>query len=303
MACSTPHRWRWIRRSLLFFYTAALALPPGMARAQQGTSHAGAAARHPIVIAGGVHPGPAVATPPARAGVPLAIPRTGSGARWPTWPANASRFASGPRVMRGVQPGVVFLPQSSFRPVFEARSFFEPFFFSALFPGSFGYPGSVSQFGGMPLGFGLWPACDSAGTPGMFWTVGPCFGVGTYSEELAPGFPSEYLLGTGPPVYAPPLIFIEAAPATGPAAEQNPSAPSPAPTMLLYMTDGKTIAAADWWVAHGRLQYITDSGAKGVMDLSQLDLEQTIKQNQTRGLEFHLRFTPPSERYAPSERP
>jgi hypothetical protein len=39
------------------------------------------------------------------------------------------------------------------------------------------------------------------------------------------------------------------------------------------------------------------------MDLSKLDLEQTIKQNETRGLEFHLKFTPPSDRYSPSEHP
>lgn len=198
-----------------------------------------------------------------------------------------------------------FPQQDSLGAIFETPSFFEPFFFSAPFPGSFGYAGSVSQLGGMPLGFGLWPACDSAGMPGVFWTVGPCFGEGTYSQELTAGLSNEYLLGTAPPpAYIMPLTFlVETGPAPGQVAEQNPSAPTPPPTMLLYLTDGRTIAAADWWVAHGRLQYVTDAGTTGSVDLSQLDLEQTIKQNQTRGLEFHLKFTPPSDRYAPSERP
>lgn len=278
----TSQPWRSIRRSLLFLSAAALLSTPGRARAQQSAGHAGAAVGHPVRIAGGARPGPGAATRPARVGVPVTMPR----------------------VARGVQPVRVFSLQNSFRSIFAVPSFSEPFFFGAPFPSGFGYAGSVSQFGGMPLGFGLWPACDSAGTPGVFWTVGPCFGVGFYSEKLTAGLGTEYLLGTAPPpVYILPLIFLETQPEAGPPAEQNPSAPSPAPTMLLYLTDGRTVAATDWWIAHGRLQYVTDSGAQDSVDLSQLDLEQTIKQNQTRGLHFHLRFTPPSERYAPSERP
>ncbi len=131
--------------------------------------------------------------------------------------------------------------------------------------------------------------------PGVFWTVGPCFGIGDYPTE-SEATQNEYLPGTTPPsTYFLPLFFAET-PESGPAPQQNAGAPAPAPTMLLYLTDGSTIAASDWWVTLGRLQYITTSGTKGSMDLSQLDLEQTIKQNETRGLQFHLRFTPPSER-------
>jgi hypothetical protein len=73
--------------------------------------------------------------------------------------------------------------------------------------------------------------------------------------------------------------------------------------MILYLTDGRTVTATDWWVVHGRLHYITDSGEIVTADLSELDLEQTIKQNQKRGLEFHLKFVAPSDRYPPLERP
>jgi hypothetical protein len=73
--------------------------------------------------------------------------------------------------------------------------------------------------------------------------------------------------------------------------------------MVPYLTNGSSIAAEDWWVAHGRLQYITDSGTNRVIDLSQLDLERTITQNQKRSLQFHLKFTPPSDAYPPADRP
>jgi len=290
MARLTPKGWRWNRGSVLFL-AAALALTPGMARAQQSASHAGTVARHPVVITSGVHSRPAVATPSGRVVVPQAMPRTTLRLRWSTKP---ERFASAPSVTNSGQPVRGFPEGDSFQPFFEAPTSFEPFFLGAPFPGGFG---SVPHFDRTPMGFGLWPACDSAGTPGAFWTAGPCFGIGAYSEELAPVASNEYPLGAAPPPgYIFPLIFLATQPAPGPSAGQNPVAPAPAPTMLLYLTDGKTFAAADWWVTHGRLQYVTDSGAKGSMDLSQLDLEQTIKQNETRGLEFHLKFTPPSDR-------
>lgn len=281
MAGSTPHGWCWVRRSLIFVSAATAVFTLGTARAQQSASHAGAAAGHSGRIAAGAHPGPVTATPPARASVPVAAPRTVSSRRWPR--------AAGQSVR------VVTL-QNSFRPVARTPIFFEPFSFGEPFGAGFGMAGSVSRFDRTPLGFGLWPACDSAGTPGVFWTVGPCFGMGDYTAESAASAGNGYLLGTAPPsAYILPLIFAEAE-APSPAAEENPSAAAPAPTMLLYLTDGRTIAATDWWVAHGRLQYVTDSGAKDSVDLSHLDLEQTIKQNETRGLIFHLRFTPPSER-------
>jgi len=288
----TPKGWRWDRRTLLFLAAAPLALTPSMARAQQTATHATPPARHAVVMMSPAHPRPAAVRPSARVVVPQATPRTGLRLRWST---NPGRSASEPPVASEVQPVWALPDRNAFQPFFAAPTSFEPFFFGAPFPGGFG---SASHSDGLPMGFGLWPACDSAGTPGVFWTVGPCFGVGAYSEELAPVATSEYPLGTAPPSgYIFPLIFLATQPAPGPAAQQNPSAPAPAPTMLLYLADGKTISASDWWVAHGRLQYVTDSGAKGAMELSQLDLEQTIRQNESRGLEFHLKFTPPSDRH------
>ena len=276
MAHWTPKRQNWIRRLLLFLGAAALTLAPGIARAQQSGAHAW----HPSPIVNSVRP--TVVRVPVRTSV--------------AWPASAGRFASAPRVAGSVQPVRILTTRSSLRPISGAPLFFRPFSFGSGFAGGFSHADSASQPGGMPLGFGLWPACDSAGVPGLFWSVGPCFGIGDYSAESAAATANASSLGSAQPsTYLLPLLFAEE-PQSAAAPQQNPSAAAPAATMLLYLTDGGTIAASDWWVARGRLQYITTASTTGSMDLSQLDLEQTIKQNETRGLEFHLKFTAPSDR-------
>ncbi len=295
MVSSTPNIRGLILRSLVFLSatTAALALAPGMTSAQQTPGHSVAAPRHPVVIARGVYRPPAFASRPARASVPVAMARSVTPSR-PAYPVHLARPVGIPRV---IDLGAQVAERNSFRAIFfEAPRFIAPFFFSASLPRSFGLAGSVSRFGGMPLGFGLWPACDSAATPGRFWTVGPCFGLGSYSAELTP-MPAQ------PAPYIPPLTLFEGQPSSGPSAAQPPSAPAPPATMILYLKDGKTIAATDWWVALGRLRYITDSGQTGAVDVMQLDLERTNKENQKRGLDFRLKFTPPSDLYPPSIRP
>jgi len=277
MAHLTPKQQNWIRRSLLFVGVVALILAPGAARSQQSAAHAW----HPSPIVNSVRP--TVVRVPVRTSVAL--------------PASAGRFAGTPRVMRIVQPTRILTMRSSLRPISGAPIFFRPFSFGAGFAGGFGfgYAGPASQSGEVPLGFGLWPACDSANVPGVFWSVGPCFGIGDYSASAAAAGNAYSSGGAPPATYLLPLFFAEE-PRPAAAPQQNPSAAAPAATMLLYLTGGSTIAASDWWVARGRLQYITTAGTTGSMDLSQLDLEQTIKQNETRGLEFHLKFTAPADR-------
>jgi hypothetical protein len=285
MALSTPRRSCSAGRSLLFFCAAMMVLAPPATQAQQAANHTGATVAHPR---------PIIVTPPARPAAPVATPRVAT----PGYPAIAGRFTSTPRVMRGGQLATVrvIVPRNSAPSFFRTPLFFRPFYFGAPFIGSLGVAGSISQPGGMPLGFGLWPACDSAGTPGVFWTVGPCFGIGDYSAESAAGVASAYSRGAAPlSADLFPLIVPEQEP-SGAAAENTPNATTPAPAMVLYFTNGQSIAATDWWVTLGRLQYVTESGTTSSVDVSQLDIEQTIKKNQTRGLEFHLRFTPPSER-------
>jgi len=290
MNCSTPAQRQRFPQLLPYLAAAALTLAPAMARAQQPVSHPAPPARHPIVMMTPPRTAPTLMQPAVRTGAPFAAPRAGVPLRWLLSP---SRFPGTPPVATGAKAlGRLSAPDLS-ESILEAPGFFQPFFLSAPFPGEFGFALGSER---LPLGFGLWPACDSASNPGVFWTVGPCFGIGSYSEELAPVVQSEYPLGFASiSGYVFPTIFLATQP-SGAAAQPAPGALAPPPTMILYFTDGKTVPAADWWVVHGRLQYVTDTGAAGVIDLSQLDLEQTIKQNETRGLQFHLRFTPPVER-------
>ena len=289
MVCSTPNRRGLVLRSVfLSAIAAALALTPRTTSTQQIADRSVAAPRHPVVIARGAYQPPASASPPVRAIVPMTMVRPVAPSR-PVYPVHLARPLG---VSRVIDPGAHTAERNSFRATFEPR-FVAPFFFSAPFAG---LAGSVSQFGGMPLGFGLWPACDSAATPGRYWTVGPCFGLGSYSAELTPT-PAQ------PALYIPSLTLFESRPSSGPAAAQPPSAPAPPATMVLYLKDGRTITATDWWVTLGRLQYISDSGQTGAVDVMQLDLERTNKENQKRGLTFRLKFTPPSDLYPPSIRP
>jgi hypothetical protein len=288
MARSTMERSRWPQRTLLFLAApalalAALTLTPQTTSAQQHPVHPGGRTWRSTGVAAGGRP---ASTSPMRVTVPVSVPRAGIAARWTT---SAPRLANSPLLARAG----VSTPYNSSRPI-GARPFARPFFFGRVFPDGFGYGGFASESRELPLGFGLWPACDSAATPGVFWTVGPCFGIGDYSAGQAASAGNEYGVA-GAPSYLPPAFLLEGQEA-GQSAQQNPGTGAPTPAMVLYLTNGSTIAATDWWVAHGRLQYITDSGTNGSIDLSQLDLEQTITQNEKRGLQFHLKFTPPSER-------
>ena len=261
MVRSTPERRHLIRVFSALVSTGLLTLAPSALPAQQNTAHPAPVTTHPNVT----RPAPIAARPVMQ----------------PPVPRTARRVYSGPSTP----------PQGQARQ-FSRAFLSRPFFLGGAFVG-FGRDGSFSRPSNLPLGFGLWPACDSAGVPGVFWSVGPCFGIGDYSAESAAA--NAYPPGTAPPSgYLLPLFFGEEPPPASAAPSAN--APAPVSTAVLYRTNGTAITASDWWVAHGRLQYISDSGAAGSMDLSQLDLEQTIKQNETRGLEFHLRFTAPADR-------
>jgi len=276
MVRSTPERRHLIRVFSALLSTGLLTLAPGALRAQQNTAHPAPVTTHPNV--------PRSAPIMARPVMQPHVPRT---ARPGAWPSGSGRFSTARRVYSGPSTP----PQGQARQ-FSRAFLSRPFFLGGAFVG-FGRDGSFSRPSNLPLGFGLWPACDSAGVPSVFWSVGPCFGIGDYSAESAAA--NAYPPGTAPPSgYLLPLFFGEEPPPASAAPSAN--APAPVSTAVLYRTNGTAITASDWWVAHGRLQYISDSGSAGSMDLSQLDLEQTITQNETRGLEFHLRFTAPADR-------
>jgi hypothetical protein len=158
----------------------------------------------------------------------------------------------------------------------------------------------------LPLGFGMWPACDSASIPGRFWSAGPCFGVEDY-QSLATNYQNQQVAEGAPQYYRPSLEFIiqpEEAPSSTTA---KPSQPENKPNMVVCLTNGNQTEVSDWWVTNGRFYFIPINGPSNgtvnpsnaktqTVDLDALDLQKTIEENEKRGRTFILNFTPPDER-------
>ena len=93
-------------------------------------------------------------------------------------------------------------------------------------------------------------------------------------------------------------------------APQNSSQVSnatPRPYVVIFLRDGSSYAVSDYWLAGGKLHYITSYGGENSVDLNQLDLQRTVNDNATRGVEFTLRPTPganpPSDQQPPQPAP
>ena len=56
----------------------------------------------------------------------------------------------------------------------------------------------------------------------------------------------------------------------------------------LYLKSGGVFEATIYWIANGRLNYVTDNGAVITVDIDQLDLQRTISENAKRGVPFTL---------------
>ncbi|MGA9885667.1 MAG: hypothetical protein WBQ34_18265 [Candidatus Acidiferrales bacterium] len=173
------------------------------------------------------------------------------------------------------------------------RGYFNSFLFGGDYVNGFGYWEAAANYQTLPLGFGLWPACDSAAIPGRFWTIGPCAGIGDY-QAVTPATENEY---TAQQYFQTPLEIIEEPqPAAPPSTQKPPLAPAQKQNMLVCLTNGLNTEVSDWWVAEGRFYFIPVHGKAESVDLGALDLQKTIEENEKRGRTFILNFTPPSER-------
>jgi hypothetical protein len=72
------------------------------------------------------------------------------------------------------------------------------------------------------------------------------------------------------------------------------------PTVLIYLSDGTTYAATDYWLADGRLHYYVNYGGESSVDMSQVDLQRTVNENSKRGVRFSLKPNRESSDTAPS---
>jgi hypothetical protein len=66
------------------------------------------------------------------------------------------------------------------------------------------------------------------------------------------------------------------------------------PTVLLYLKDGTTYAASDYWLQDGVLHYIVNYGGESTLNMDELDLQRTVNENARRGINFSLHPNPSS---------
>jgi hypothetical protein len=65
------------------------------------------------------------------------------------------------------------------------------------------------------------------------------------------------------------------------------------PTMLM-LHSGVGYLVSDYWLEGGHFHYITTTGATGVLSPASLDLDNTVKLNRERGVDFVIRSEPAS---------
>ena len=69
---------------------------------------------------------------------------------------------------------------------------------------------------------------------------------------------------------------------------------NPQPYAVLILRDGSSYAVSDYWLAAGKLHYVTSYGGENSIDANQLDLQRTVNENALRGVTFTLRPAPDS---------
>jgi hypothetical protein len=74
-----------------------------------------------------------------------------------------------------------------------------------------------------------------------------------------------------------------------------PAAPAK-PNTLLYLKDGSSFAVSDYWLAQGRLHYVTSYGGENTMDLGKLDIQKTVDENAAQGNAFSLKAAPDTQK-------
>jgi hypothetical protein len=194
---------------------------------------------------------------------------------------NVRGAATNPRPAVSGPPHIPVIPR---RPIV-----FAPFF--PFFPG-FGF-----GFGG--LYYGAFGPCDP------FWG---CYGYGYGYNGMGygyygGGFSSGYgadLSYSGAEDNSPSEDMTQSsdtipsllAPAPDTSQEQEAANAGPATrpvTAVLYLKDGSSYAVTDYWLADGKIHYITSYGGENSIDQSALDLQRTVNENAAQGMTFTLR--------------
>jgi hypothetical protein len=193
---------------------------------------------------------------------------------------SAAMVAAAEHPVQPIHPGYPYYP---YYPFLGSNPYYGGFGWGGYGPcgpfwGCFGY-GFGYGFGG---GLGYFGA--TSGDYGSGWTDAASEGS---ANVTSPDNPDSYLLpapGTGGAGAAVDSSDDTQIMRTDSAQQQT--------YVLLYLKDGSSFAVSDYWLADGKLHYVTSYGGDNAVDERRVDLQRTVNENAARGVDFTLRPQP-----------
>jgi hypothetical protein len=79
---------------------------------------------------------------------------------------------------------------------------------------------------------------------------------------------------------------------SAPDSSSQGSVAAPQPYVVVFLRDGSSYAVSDYWLAGGKLHYVTSYGGENSVDANKLDLQRTVNENAAHGVTFTLRPAP-----------
>ncbi len=67
------------------------------------------------------------------------------------------------------------------------------------------------------------------------------------------------------------------------------------PTILVYLKDGTTLAADDYWAVDGQFHYRVKYGGESSIGMDEVDMQRTVDENAKRGVRFTLKSKPATD--------
>ena len=233
----------------------------------------------------------------AHRGAPLMFTGQGQEIRQSSPDAAANRNPvplSEMRVPQRVSPRPPHLPRR--QPILAGP----PFLFSS--PGFLFFSPTFGFFG---PGFGCDPFwAPSFGCNGFGYGGFGYLGYGNYLGGYGAagyGYDGGYY---GPPSFdvTPPGVDEGVSQEPAPSEWQNPPDENSAgentltaPDTIIYLKDGTSFAVKNYWVADGKLHYVTSYGGENAVDLGALDLQRTTDENAKQGIAITLRPAPDAQ--------
>ena len=70
--------------------------------------------------------------------------------------------------------------------------------------------------------------------------------------------------------------------------------------LVIYLRDGSGYGVTDYWVADGKLNFVTTYNSEKSVPFENVNWQRTVDDNAARGLYFTLRYSPSKQRYKPN---